>query len=174
VSAGRAEVGQRHHIACPYLRFYGREAAWREDNRRWDNGALYEMAGVTALGHAKSRNWCWYWQRHAATPGFPIRSSSPPLCRRIDLSTRLSMAVSSSLSFGSKPRRSAMMSDICRIARGYVAVRSVSITSRGSSPSSNHPRALARILGRDQLGIVGRVEDADRGVNVDEIGPRLA
>jgi hypothetical protein len=111
------------------------------------------MAGVAALGHAKSRNWCWYWQRHAATPGFAIRSSSPPLCRRIDLSTRLSMTVSSSLSFGSKPRRSAMMSDICRIARGYVAVRSVSITSRGSSPSSNHPERSRVSLGGISSGL---------------------
>jgi transposase-like protein len=62
----RAEIGQHHHISGPYLRFYAGEMAWREDNRRWDNGALYEMAGVAALGHAKSRNWCGYWQRHVA------------------------------------------------------------------------------------------------------------
>ena len=40
--------------------------AWREDNRRWDNGAPFELAGVAALIHPKSRNWCGYWQRHAA------------------------------------------------------------------------------------------------------------
>jgi hypothetical protein len=40
--------------------------AWREDTRRESNGALYELAAVAALGHAKSRNWCGYWQRAAA------------------------------------------------------------------------------------------------------------
>jgi hypothetical protein len=40
--------------------------AWREDNRCWDDGALFELAGVAALIHPKSRNWCGYWQRHAA------------------------------------------------------------------------------------------------------------
>jgi transposase-like protein len=62
----RAEIGQHHHISGPYLKFYAGEMAWREDNRRWDNGALFELAGVAALIHAKSRNWCGYWQRHAA------------------------------------------------------------------------------------------------------------
>ncbi len=62
----RAEICQHHHIAGPYLRFYAGEAAWREDNRRLDNGTLYELVGVAALAHAKSRNWCGYWQRHAA------------------------------------------------------------------------------------------------------------
>ena len=28
--------------------------AWREDNRRWDNGAPFELAGVAALIHPKS------------------------------------------------------------------------------------------------------------------------
>jgi transposase-like protein len=61
----RAEVGQHHHISGPCLHFYAGEMAWREDTRRESNGALYELAGVAALGHAKSRNWCGYWQRHA-------------------------------------------------------------------------------------------------------------
>jgi transposase-like protein len=62
----RAELGQHHHISGPYLRFYAGEMAWREDTRREDNGALWELAGVAALAHAKSRNWAGYWQRHAA------------------------------------------------------------------------------------------------------------
>jgi transposase-like protein len=62
----RAEIGQHHHISGPYLKFYAGEMAWREDNRRWDSGALFELAGVAALIHPKSRNWCGYWQRHAA------------------------------------------------------------------------------------------------------------
>jgi hypothetical protein len=59
----RAELGQHHHISGPYLRFYAGEMAWREDTRREDNGALWELAGVAALAHAKSRNWAGYWQR---------------------------------------------------------------------------------------------------------------
>lgn len=59
----RAEIGQHHHIAGPHLRFYAGEMGWREDNRAWDNGALWEMAGVAALGHPKSRDWCGYWRR---------------------------------------------------------------------------------------------------------------
>jgi transposase-like protein len=59
----RAELGQHHHISGPYLRFYAGEMAWREDTRREDNGALWELAGVAALAHAKSRNWSGYWQR---------------------------------------------------------------------------------------------------------------
>jgi hypothetical protein len=62
----RAEIGQHHHISGPYLRFYAGEMAWREDNRTWDNGALWELAGVAALAHRKSRNWAGYWQRHVA------------------------------------------------------------------------------------------------------------
>ena len=61
----RAEIGQHHHISGPYLKFYAGEMAWREDNRRWDNGALFELAGVAALIHPKSRDWCGYWQRAA-------------------------------------------------------------------------------------------------------------
>jgi transposase-like protein len=59
----RAEIGQHHHISGPYLRSYAGEMAWREDMRRDDNGAQYQRAGISALGHPKSRNWCGYWQR---------------------------------------------------------------------------------------------------------------
>ena len=62
----RAELGQHHHISGPYLKFYAGEMAWCEDTRRDDNGALAELAGVAALGHPKSRNWCGYWQRATA------------------------------------------------------------------------------------------------------------
>jgi hypothetical protein len=62
----RAEIGQHHHISGVYLRFYAGEMAWREDTRREANGDLHELAGVAALGHPKSRNWCGYWQRHVA------------------------------------------------------------------------------------------------------------
>jgi transposase-like protein len=62
----RAEIGQHHHVAGPYLRLYAGEMGWREDHRRFDNRAQWELAGVAALGHAKSRGFCGRWQRHAA------------------------------------------------------------------------------------------------------------
>ncbi len=60
----RAEIGQHLPISGPYLKFYAGDVAWREDNRRWDDGALFERAGVAALIHRKSRNWSGYWRRH--------------------------------------------------------------------------------------------------------------
>ena len=62
----RAEFGQHHRISGNYLGFYAGEMAWREDMRREDNGTQYERMTADALHHPKSRNWCGYWQRHAA------------------------------------------------------------------------------------------------------------
>ena len=62
----RAEFGQHHRISGDYLGFYAGEMAWREDMRREDNGTQYERMTADALHHPKSRNWCGYWQRHAA------------------------------------------------------------------------------------------------------------
>ena len=62
----RAEFGQHHHISGVYLGFYAGEMAWREDMRRETNGDQYERMTADALHHPKSRNWCGYWQRHAA------------------------------------------------------------------------------------------------------------
>ena len=59
----RAEIGTHHHIAGPYLKSYAAEMAWREDNRRVDNGELYLMAANAALKHRVSRQWKGYWQR---------------------------------------------------------------------------------------------------------------
>jgi transposase-like protein len=59
----RAEIGTHHHIAGPYLPYYAEEMAWREDNRRVSNGALYLMATNAALKHAASNAWRGYWQR---------------------------------------------------------------------------------------------------------------
>src|SRR3954469_6307168 len=73
----RAEIGQHHHISGPYLKFYAGEMACREDNRRWDNGALFELAGVAALIHPKSRNWCGYWQRADYPPASVQRPRLP-------------------------------------------------------------------------------------------------
>lgn len=62
----RMEVGTHHHIAGPYLRAYAGEAAWREDNRRVDNGAQALTVGASAMASGVSRTWKGYWQRNAA------------------------------------------------------------------------------------------------------------
>jgi transposase-like protein len=43
----RAEKGHHHHIAGVYLARYAQESAWREDHRRFDNGA--QVHGVCGL-----------------------------------------------------------------------------------------------------------------------------
>lgn len=59
----RMEVGTHHHIAGPYLRAYAGEAAWREDNRRVDNGAQAHRVVWSAMASRVSRTWKGYWQR---------------------------------------------------------------------------------------------------------------
>jgi transposase-like protein len=59
----RMEVGTHHHIAGPYLASYAREAAWREDNRRVDNGGQAVKVVGAAMASRQSRQWAGYWQR---------------------------------------------------------------------------------------------------------------
>lgn len=59
----RMEVGTHHHIAGPYIGAYAREASWREDNRRVDNGSQAMMVVEAALSGRVSRTWKGYWQR---------------------------------------------------------------------------------------------------------------
>lgn len=59
------ETGTHHHIAGPYLGSYAREATWREDHRRVDNGRQAAMVGYAAMGAGVSRQWKGYWQRAA-------------------------------------------------------------------------------------------------------------
>jgi len=59
----RMEVGTHHHIAGPYIGAYAREAAWREDNRRVDNGSQASMVVNAAMASPVSRQWKGYWQR---------------------------------------------------------------------------------------------------------------
>jgi len=59
----RMEVGTHHHIAGPYLASYAREAAWREDNRRVDNGGQALRVVGAAMASRQSRQWAGYWQR---------------------------------------------------------------------------------------------------------------
>ena len=47
----RAEIGHHRHVAGPYLilaGYSGKEASWREDHRRVDNGR--QVQGVMGLG----------------------------------------------------------------------------------------------------------------------------
>ena len=60
----RAEIGQHHHIAGPYLDHYSSEMAWREDARRTSNGEQFVAAAALAAGHPPSHRWTGYWQRH--------------------------------------------------------------------------------------------------------------
>lgn len=55
--------GQHHHVSPQYLYQYAHHAAWLEDHRRLDNGALAYRALGLALGHSVSRQWKGYWQR---------------------------------------------------------------------------------------------------------------
>lgn len=61
----RMEVGTHHHIAGPYLGQYAREASWREDNRRVDNGTQAGLVASAAMASRVSRDWKGYWQRAA-------------------------------------------------------------------------------------------------------------
>jgi len=55
--------GQHHHVSPQYLYQYAGHAAWMEDHRREDNGALCHRAIQLALAHPVSRVWKGYWQR---------------------------------------------------------------------------------------------------------------
>jgi transposase-like protein len=57
--------GQHHSVSPQYLHQYAAHAAWLEDHRRLDNGAIAHRALGLALGHKVSRNWKGYWQRSA-------------------------------------------------------------------------------------------------------------
>ncbi len=61
----RMVEGQHHHVSPQYLHQYAAEAAWKEDHRRLDNGALASRAIRLAMAHPVSKNWCGYWQRAA-------------------------------------------------------------------------------------------------------------
>lgn len=62
----RAELGQHHHISGKYLISYACEMAWKEDNRRVDNGSQHKAVTGMALSHPVSRVWAGYWQRSDA------------------------------------------------------------------------------------------------------------
>jgi len=60
----RAEVGINHHFAGKYLHSYANEMSYREDNRRKDNGWIYQDILTKALHKSESNLWKGYWQRN--------------------------------------------------------------------------------------------------------------
>jgi transposase-like protein len=59
----RAELGDHHHIAGPYLLRYAQEAAWREDLRCVSNGEQTHSVVGLAMGWPPSVDFRGYWQR---------------------------------------------------------------------------------------------------------------
>ena len=60
----RMVEGQHHHVSPQHLHAYASHAAWCEDHRRLDNGAVCHKALGLALKHPVSRQgWKGYWQR---------------------------------------------------------------------------------------------------------------
>lgn len=55
--------GQHHHVSPRHLHQYAAHAAWMEDHRRLDNGAVAKRIIGLAMGHPVSRQWKGYWQR---------------------------------------------------------------------------------------------------------------
>lgn len=60
----RAEIGHYHHIGSAYIDRYAQEAAWREDHRRMNNGAMVMKVCGLALKRGLSPDFTGYWQRH--------------------------------------------------------------------------------------------------------------
>lgn len=58
--------GQHHHVSAQHLHAYAAHAAWLEDHRRMDNGALTNRATRLALLHPVSRDFKGRWQRRDA------------------------------------------------------------------------------------------------------------
>ena len=55
--------GQHHHVSARHLHAYAAHAAWMEDHRKLDNGALAKRAVSLCLEAPVSRNWKGRWQR---------------------------------------------------------------------------------------------------------------
>jgi transposase-like protein len=63
----RAEIGIYHHISGVYVDRYAQEAAFREDNRRLANGALFNRVASLVADNRPSVDFCGYWQRNRST-----------------------------------------------------------------------------------------------------------
>ena len=58
----RMQFGQHHHFGLAYLANYANEAAYREDTRRWSNGAIFRDLLSKCARTPPHRDWCGYWQ----------------------------------------------------------------------------------------------------------------
>ncbi|WP_371418811.1 transposase [Agrobacterium sp. ICMP 6402] len=58
----RAYIGIHHRFSVRYFDWYAAEIAWREDNRRVDNGLQLRGMLYKAPSRPTSRNLCGYWQ----------------------------------------------------------------------------------------------------------------
>lgn len=58
----RMQYGQMHRFGNLYLANYANEAAFREDTRRWSNGAIFMEVTKRCAKTRASRDWCGYWQ----------------------------------------------------------------------------------------------------------------
>jgi hypothetical protein len=58
----RMQYGQTHKFGNLYLANYANEAAYREDTRRWSNGAIFTDISTKCAHTKTSRDWCGYWQ----------------------------------------------------------------------------------------------------------------
>jgi transposase-like protein len=64
----RMQIGQHHHFGLAHLANYANEAAYREDTRRWSNGAIFTDI-LTKCAHTRPhRDWCGYWQGNTCRP----------------------------------------------------------------------------------------------------------
>lgn len=55
--------GQHHFVSARYLAAYANHAAFLEDHRNLDNGAVTKRTIGLAMAHPVSRSWKGYWQR---------------------------------------------------------------------------------------------------------------
>ena len=58
----RMQYGQMHRFGNLYLDNYANEAAFREDTRRWSNGAIFMEVTKRCAKTRASRDWTGYWQ----------------------------------------------------------------------------------------------------------------
>ncbi len=58
----RMQVGQNHKFGNMYLANYANESAYREDNRRMSNGAMFQDIMAKCAASRTSRDFCGYWQ----------------------------------------------------------------------------------------------------------------
>ena len=64
----RMQIGQHHKFGLSHLANYANEAAYREDTRRWPNGAIFTDILTKCARTPPHRDWCGYWQGNTRRP----------------------------------------------------------------------------------------------------------